>query len=551
MNTIENLNIPLPPPGDGAGPLPAGTMSELASAAANAAAVAASAVKAASASAAATELYGSFFLGPDEFALPAVCIREVVNLPAKISALPLSPAYLEGMFTLRGTVIPIVNLARLFNPGAGPAVAGNKVAIIEHQDVLVGMLFDDTGEILRVRPEQRSVLQYAPGATPGVIAGAILLDQGNRLLQVLDANQLVRIENVPQVLSLRASGQQRLQRAQAQGERRRCVSFRSAGTSFAFEMAAIQEIVRVPELQPSVLAGKLCLGRMNFRGNPVAVVDFAALLSAGASTRSSDAADPDQRIVVTRIGDATIAFLVDSVDSIIHFYNDDVLPIPLLSKARAGMFGGCLSRPDARPEQHDVILLDHAGIFSHSEIAEMRQGHANLYPLDGQHGAAHGKGSCHGARKVYLTFRIEQAFAVEITQVREIIKFSDNITRPPGTPDYMRGVLNLRQLMVSVIDLRSLYGMPNMEPTEQSRILIVERGQERYGLLVDGVEDIITVTDSQRFAAPRLMRSATAGASLQGDTAEVINIEKDDGSRLSFSVFDCGSLIDKLARLLP
>ncbi|WP_229417126.1 chemotaxis protein CheW [Massilia sp. Root418] len=542
MNTIENLSIPLPPPGQPSGQ----DMSQLASAAASAAAVAASAVKAASASAAATELYGSFFLGPDEFALPAVCIREVVNLPAKITALPLSPPYLEGMFTLRGAVIPIVNLGRVFNPAAGPAAPGHKVAIIDHQDVLVGMLFDDTGEILRVRPEQRSVLQYAPGATPGVIAGTILLEQGNRLLQVLDANQLIRIENVPQVLSLRASGQQRLQRAQAQGERRRCVSFRSAGTCFAFEMAAIQEIVRVPELQPSVLAGKLCLGRMNFRGNPVAVVDFAALLSAGAATRSTDAADPDQRIMVTRIGEASIAFLVDSVDSIIHFYNDELLPIPLLSKARAGMFGGCLTRP----EQSDVVLLDHAGIFSHSEIAEMRQGHANLYPLDGQHAAA-GKDKRQGARQVYLTFRMEQAFAVEIKQVREIINFSNDITRPPGTPDYLRGVLKLRQQMVSVIDLRSLYGMATQEAGEQSRILIVERGDERYGLLVDGVEDIITVADSQRYAAPRLMRNQAAGASLQSEAAEVIDMEKDDGSRLSFSVFDCGSLIDKLARLLP
>lgn len=531
----------------------AGTHSELHAAAA---AVAASAVKAASASAAATELYGSFHLGPDEFALPAVCIREVVNLPSKITALPLSPPYLEGMFTLRGAVVPIVNLGRLFNPDAGRAAPGNKIAIIEHQDVLVGMLFDDTGEILRVRPEQRSLLQYAPGATPGVIAGTILLEQGNRLLQVLDANQLIRIENVPQVLSLRASGQQRLQRVQTQGERRRCVSFRSAGCAFAFDMAAIQEIVRVPELQPSVLVGKLCLGRMNFRGSPVAVVDFAALLTMGASTpetgtdAAADAVQPDpaeQRVIVARIGDATIAFQVDSVDSIIHFYKEDLLPIPLLSKARAGMFGGCI----ARSESSDVILLDHAGIFSHGEIAAMRQGHANLYPLDGQGGAASARAQAKSARQVYLTFRMEQAFALEIKQVREIIEFPDTLTRPPGTPDYLRGVLNLRQQMVSVIDMRSLYGMPALERSQQARILIIERGDERYGLLVDAVEDIITIADSQRYAAPRLMRSQSSPGHPEAESAEVIDLEKEDGSRQTFCIFDCASLIDKLARLLP
>ena len=65
------------------------------------------------------------------------------------------------------------------------------------------------------------------------------------------------------------------------------------------------------------------------------------------------------------------------------------------------------------------------------------------------------------------------------------------------------------------------------------------------------MEDIITVPDSQRYAAPRLMRNQGAAASLQNESAEVIDMEKDDGSRQSFSVFDCGSLIDKLARLLP
>ena len=58
------------------------------------------------------ELFGSFLLGPDEFALPASCIREVVNYPDKMTVVPLSPPFLDGMFNLRGTVIPVVNLSR-------------------------------------------------------------------------------------------------------------------------------------------------------------------------------------------------------------------------------------------------------------------------------------------------------------------------------------------------------------------------------------------------------------------------------------------------------
>ncbi|MET0266649.1 MAG: chemotaxis protein CheW, partial [Duganella sp.] len=246
------------------------------------------------------ELFGSFQLGPDEFALPAACIREVVNYPARMTAVPLSPPFLDGMFNLRGTVIPVVNLSRVFDPAAPAADATHKIAILDYDGVLIGILFHATGEILRVRPEQRSTLHYAAGEAHGVVAGTLLLDDGARLLQVLDPAALVRIENVPQVLALQGASRQAARRHQ--GERRQCVSFRSAQSAFAFEMGAIQEIIRVPEIQPSILNSALCLGRIYFRGSPVAIVCFSTLLSAPGASHSvasgeARAFQPDQRIV--------------------------------------------------------------------------------------------------------------------------------------------------------------------------------------------------------------------------------------------------------------
>jgi purine-binding chemotaxis protein CheW len=502
----------------------------------------------AAAAAPATELFGSFVLDTDEFALPAHCIREVVNLPDKITALPLSPPFLAGVFTLRGTVIPVVNLGRVFSPAARAPDPSDKIAILDYQGVLIGLLFHATGEILRVRPEQRSTLSYASGEVPGVVAGTILLDCGARLLQVLDPAALVRIENVPQVLALQ--GAARRDAGRRQGERRQCVSFRVGSSSFAFEMAAIQEIIRVPELQPSILHSALCLGRINFRGSQVAVVDFTALLQTVAPPEGDPAArvyGPEQRIVIARIDDATIGFLVDSVDNIVNFYNEDVMAIPLLSKARAGMFGGCISRP----ELGEIIFLNHREIFSSSEIQEMRAGHANLYPKDEAAGKAQQLEARRSQRQVYITFALENTFAVEIKQVREIIDFSDAITRPPGMPDFMRGILNLRQRMISVIDLRSLYRMPALDDPSRAKILVIERGEERYGLMVDAVENIMTVNDNRRFAAPKMMRAASTGSDPRSEMDEVIDIDGDGDSHQTLSVFECERLLAKLAREMP
>src|SRR6202008_2138343 len=86
---------------------------------------------------------------------------------------PLSPPYLEGIFTLRGMVIPVVNLRRLFDPDAARAEPAQKIAIIDHEHIQVGLLFDSTGEILRVRPEQHSILNYEGKNAQGVISGTL------------------------------------------------------------------------------------------------------------------------------------------------------------------------------------------------------------------------------------------------------------------------------------------------------------------------------------------------------------------------------------------
>lgn len=488
----------------------------------------------------ATQLFGSFLLDKEEYALPAINIREVVNFPERIIPVPLSPVYLEGIFTLRGTVIPVVNLRRLFDPDAAAADPSQKIAIIDHEHVLVGMLFDCTGEILRVRPEQRSTLVYQGKNAQGVISGTVQLADGARLLQVLDPFALLHIENIPQILERRSAGRKvDSDRFHLQAERRQCVSFHVGDSIFAFEMLAIREIIRVPELKSSVLNSKLCVGGFHFRGSVIPVVNFARLLK---SEEEGRPATPDQRLVIARIGKVSIGFLVDSVDDIIKFFPDDVLPIPLLSKARAGMYRGCILRPTGG----EIILLDHEKIFSSAEIVEIDRGHANLFQAEA--GSENKEQNIKKTkRQVYLAFRLENVFAVEIKQIREIIEYSDKIIKPPGMPSFMLGILNLRQQMISIVDMRSLYGMPPLASMQNAKILILERGDERFGLVVDAVENIVTVADSDRYPVPKMMLSSVP-AGLRSEMEEVIDFPTENNARQTFSVFQCDVFLAKLAR---
>ncbi len=108
----------------------------------------------------------------------------------------------------------------------------------------------------------------------------------------------------------------------------------------------------------------------------------------------------------------------------------------------------------------------------------------------------------------YLTFTLDgEAFATEIAQVREVLEFS-RITKVPRTPDYMRGVINLRGSVVPVVDLRLQFGMQATEPTIDTCIVIVEvRIDDQptvLGALADSVQEVIELRADQLEPAPRL-----------------------------------------------
>lgn len=87
------------------------------------------------------------------------------------------------------------------------------------------------------------------------------------------------------------------------------------------------------------------------------------------------------------------------------------------------------------------------------------------------------------------------ACGLDTADVQEINKHIQ-ITKAYGAPDYVRGIINLRGEIVTVIDLRQIFGIEIEEINENMRIVIVENQGENIGLLVDSIDDIITADPS-------------------------------------------------------
>ena len=90
----------------------------------------------------------------------------------------------------------------------------------------------------------------------------------------------------------------------------------------------------------------------------------------------------------------------------------------------------------------------------------------------------------------------EEEYGIEITKIREIILMGE-ITQVPQTPEYVKGLINLRSTVIPVVDLRTLFGLPEGEMTDENRIMVLHMGTIMIGIIVDGVSEVLRVTQEQ------------------------------------------------------
>lgn len=102
----------------------------------------------------------------------------------------------------------------------------------------------------------------------------------------------------------------------------------------------------------------------------------------------------------------------------------------------------------------------------------------------------------------FLTFRLDgQEYGIAILKVQEI-KGWDKMTPIPNSPPYVKGVLNLRGVIVPVFDLRLRFGLPEAARDAFTVIIVVNIGGRLAGIVVDAVSDVINVGAEQQCAAP-------------------------------------------------
>lgn len=103
----------------------------------------------------------------------------------------------------------------------------------------------------------------------------------------------------------------------------------------------------------------------------------------------------------------------------------------------------------------------------------------------------------------YLTFVLgEEEYGLGILNVREILGMMP-VTAVPQTPEFVKGVINLRGKVIPVVDLRLKFSLPEIEYGQETCVIVVEVGGVQMGIIVDAVQEVLDIAANQIEDPPR------------------------------------------------
>ncbi len=455
------------------------------------------------------QLFASFLLDKSqglEIALRAESVFEATPITGTIRQLPASLDFVEGFMHLREDAIPIINLKKRLGLVKQEYDATAMVAVVKLFHRRYGLLFDDIQEVFGAGVADIQKVDAALQTDDKIISALVRMKNGGRTAELLDLNNLF----FGNALELEKIGQS-LQ--DEQGERKeikyvRYVIFSSGGQSFGVSVECVQEITffdktkhtyqgQAKEMEPPASGSLDDLfkhgdidGTLTLRGRKIPVVEAKRILG-GVSNCDDAYLGENTRILVLASDGCAVGIIVEEVTAIEVIPEDGILSM-----------GSCKNTAVTGVYQHgdgpNIMLLNMENLVC-DRIDELKaMGRLACEAIsDDSDSATPATSSQHIlTENCYLVFSIGKNLAVQLKDVQEIIEKEGVMGIPHGS-GVSRGVINLRGVVVPVLNLREFYGykIGRSKPVEQK--LIICKTESRIVALE--VDNIVTIYKQEQY----------------------------------------------------
>lgn len=448
-----------------------------------------------------TRQFVTFIVGNEVFAVDMAPVQEIIRVPDVVKV-PLAPRTLDGLANLRGKVLPIISLRRIFGFEERPCDDATRAIVIDLGQPL-GFVVDRVVSVVGVDPLHIEGIGAIKATVNTELVSGLLKDVGGYpMIMVLDFGKLIASEfaSVAATSSGNRTGTA-LEAAHSSTEEKisdelQLVSFEVAQQEYAISIEDVQEIVQVPDQIVHVPhAESHVLGVMTLRNRLLPLVSLRRMF--GLPARD---VDDDSRIVVVSLGAASVGVVMDSVNEVLRVARSDVDAVPsLLAKDLSDIEQIC--RLDGGKRL--VSILSVSNMFSNVAIKEALM---TVATMDNKQAAVKSQDDAsRDDEEQVVVFRLgKEEFGVPIESVQEIVRVAEELTRVPKAPPCVEGVINLRGAVLPVLDLRRRLGLEQVARSDQQRIMVFLIEGVRTGFIVDSVVEVLKIHKSTIELAPRL-----------------------------------------------
>lgn len=446
----------------------------------------------------------TFLIDRETYAVPLAEVQEIIRLPEMVDV-PLAPRSLAGLANLRGTVLPVTSLRRLFDLPERAHDDATRVVVVS-QGVPFGFVVDRMASVVTSEPSEIDGTDGLQATVDTAMLSGIIRRQGG-MVMIIDPARLMQsgATGRPAARGLeRAEGLPETGRAaemHAVSDEMQLVSFELAGQEYALPIEHVQEIVQVPALVTAVpKADASVVGVINLRERLLPLVSLRTLFGLDAAGLSEAS-----RIVVVSwqgSGDGaarSVGIVTDTVKEVLRVPRAVVDPLPDLL---AG--GGSLREVEAICRidggKRLVSILSAERLFDAAKRLEGVTGEEGETAMD----------TARAGQKVeeeeqFVVFRLAgEEYGVPIDAVHEIVRVPEQLTRVPRTPRFIEGVVNLRGAVLPVVDQRRRFQLPDAERNDRQRIMVFMIEGVRTGFIVDSVSEVLKIPRSAIVPAPDL-----------------------------------------------
>jgi len=454
-----------------------------------------------------TQQFVTFMAGDEVFAADMSPVKEIIRVP-DVVRVPLAPRSLEGLANLRGRVLPIISLRRLFGFEELAHDDATRALVIDVGQPL-GFVVDRVSSVVGVDAGHIEDVGSIKTTVNTELLSSLIKDVGGHaMIMVLDFAKLIEKE-FQQIATLsKAGGQVEAAQSIAQVEDEdlsdelQLVSFDVDGQEYAIAIEDVQEIVQIPEAVIHVPHSEShVLGVMTLRSRLLPLVNLRTMFAL-----PHRELDEKSRVVVLTLNGVSVGVVVDAVSEVLRVSKSGVDALPPLL-AREGNLAEITSICKLDNEKRLVSIITARNLFGHAAIhAAIKEALSavNDSELEGNPSTGEADDLLDDDEQVVVFHLGREEFGAPIASVQEIVRVPEALVRVPQAPSFVEGVINLRGTVLPVIDLRLRLGMEQVERSDRQRIMVFLISGVRTGFIVDEVAEVLKIARASIEAAPQL-----------------------------------------------